>query len=84
METIDGGGLYVSGNIHGAEVEWLIDTGCNLTLLSETAYHRIPVARRPILKPYYYSLSAANGDPLKALGKANFQMEIGGRIVTTQ
>ena len=71
----------MNGSIQGARVDWLVDTGCNLTLLSDKAYHRIPVAKRPLLKPYHFSLSLANGEPLKAIGKANFQLEMGGRTV---
>ena len=78
---MDSEGLYVKGNIQGAEIEWLVDTGCNLTLLSYEAYHRIPLAKRPLLQPYYNSLSLADRTPLKVLGEAEFQIELGGKLV---
>ena len=73
--------MYIRGNIHGAEVEWLVDTGCNPTLLSYDAYHRIPLVKRPILQPYLSTLSLADGTPLKVSGKAEFQIEMGGKLV---
>ena len=73
--------MYIRGNIQGAEIEWLVDTGCNLTLLSYDAYHRIPLVKRPILQPYRSSLNLADGAPLKVLGKAEFQIDMGGRMV---
>ena len=62
-------------------MEWLVDTGCNLTLLSESAYHEIPIAKRPILEPYLYPISLANGAPLRVIGRAYFELEVGGRMV---
>jgi hypothetical protein len=71
----------MEGNLYGVTVSWLVDTGCNTTILSETSYFQIPARRRPLLKPYESCLRMADGAPLTVLGQAEFDMVIGGRRV---
>ena len=72
----------MEGDLYGVTVLWLVDTGCNTTILSEASYFQIPAHRRPMLKPYESCLRMADGAPLTVLGQANFAMVIGGKRVT--
>jgi len=80
--TANGGGLYVQGGVQGTELEWLVDTGCDFTILSGEAYYRIPTDKRPMLAPYHSHLGQADGAPMKVYGKADFQLDVGGNAFT--
>ena len=41
--------LYVTGEVKGIEIEWLLDTGCSLSLISVEVYNSIPEEVRPKL-----------------------------------
>ena len=71
-------GIYVPVEVCGIHTEWLLDTGCNVTLLSEEMYHRIPKPDRPQLKHHASSLRVADGSPLTVLGEATFPLTVGG------
>ena len=70
-------GLYVSGSLLGEEVEWLIDTGCNVTILSADVFNRIPVHRRPKLHKSEQRLGQADGTPLDVVGEIVVTLMIG-------
>lgn len=56
-------------------MEFTADTGAARTILSEKMYQRIPRSRRPQLINAT-CLTSVNGDPLKVLGKANFEIQL--------
>ena len=69
--------LFLPGSVYGQPVDWLVDTGCNETLLSTGTYYQIPEHQRPKLMPYYRILTQAGGEPLPALGTAEITVTIG-------
>jgi len=71
-------GIYVKGRTCNVSMEWLIDTGSNVTIISEKVFCTIPTADRPVLKPFGETLSTADGSPLGVLGEATFPIHVGG------
>ena len=69
--------LFVSGSAFGRNMDWLIDTGCSVTLLSTKVYYDIPAHERPKLSPYDRLLTQASGAPLQVLGTAPMTVKIG-------
>lgn len=69
-------GIYIKGKIQGMKVMFTVDTGAIRTVLSDRAYRNIPEDVRPHLEKSYM-LTSVNGQPLKEMGKAKFQFELG-------
>ena len=69
--------LFVNGSAFGRDLDWLIDTGCSVTLMSTKVYYDIPASMRPKLSPYDRLLTQASGTPLQVLGTAPMTIKIG-------
>lgn len=69
-------GIYVPGTVQWIKVEFTADTGAARTILSDRFYLRLPRDKRPELTETM-SLVAVNGDALKVIGKAMFQIQLG-------
>ena len=63
------GGMYVNGSIGGQPMEWLIDTGCNVAIMSQKVYARIPIQEWQKLSPCEIILTQANGESLNVAGQ---------------
>ena len=70
-------GIYISGSLLGEDVEWLIDTGCNVTILSAEVFYRIPVHKRPKLYKSTQKLGQADGTPLDVVGEVEITFKLG-------
>ena len=64
------------------EVEWLIDTGCGLSLISEEVYKRIPEGNRPVLEENEIPMKTADGSWLPDLGKTHISVRVDKREYT--
>ncbi|CAC5418223.1 unnamed protein product [Mytilus coruscus] len=69
-------GVYIKGSIEHTNVVFTADTGATITVISTKVFKKIPHANRPELQKSN-SLASANGQPLKELGKANFELKLG-------
>ena len=69
--------LFVPGSACGKDLEWLIDTGCSVTLMSTKVYQGISANQRPKLRSYTGLLSQASGTPMKVLGTAQMTIRVG-------
>ena len=69
-------GIYIKGNINGIPTILTVDTGAARTVLSEDVYLRIPEENRPHLVQSSL-LIGADGNPLRELGIANFNVKLG-------
>ena len=58
-------------------MDWLIDTGCSVTILSADTYYRIPVHKRPKLYKSVQRLGQADGTPLEVIGEIDVAFNIG-------
>ncbi|CAC5386997.1 unnamed protein product [Mytilus coruscus] len=68
-------GVYIKGSIENTNVVFTADTGATRTVISTKVFKKIPRANRPELQKSN-SLASANGQPLKELGKANFELKL--------
>ena len=81
IRTIHGTGLYVRGQAETCDLDWLVDTGCSITILSDKLYFSIPSEDRPELSPHDKELVSADGTPLTILGEGIFNITVGQRTV---
>ena len=65
--------LYVTEEVGDVELEWLLDTGCSLSLISTDVYKRIPEAVRPRLDVNDVDMATADGSRLSDLGKVHLK-----------
>ena len=77
MRSSGSDSLFVTGSAFGRDLDWLIDTGCSVTLLSTRVYYDIPASKRPKLSPYNSLLTQAGGTPLSVLGTAPMTVKVG-------
>ena len=77
-----GSGLYISGQAESKNVDWLVDTGCSVTILSEKIFHKIHPDDRPELHPPSKQLLSADGSPMKVLGESMFNISVGHKTVS--
>ena len=54
-------GLFLTGNVHGLNIKFLIDTGATLSILHPDKYYEIPESHRPPLQPYPLKLCMGDG-----------------------
>ena len=71
------GGMCVAGSIYGRGMEWLVDTGCDVALLSSKVYYEIPSHLKPKLSQSDIELVQADGTPLETLGRAPMTFCVG-------
>ena len=69
--------LFLPGSALGRDIDWLVDTGCSVTVISTRVFKEIPSHQRPKLRPYTRTLNQAGGDPLQVLGMADMTIKIG-------
>ena len=68
--------LYITGKVQGIEVEWLLDTGCSLSIISAEVYQRIPEECRPKLEKNPVPMRTADGSTLADLGVVQMKVWI--------
>ena len=69
-------GMYVRGKIGDMEIEMLIDSGANISIVDYQVYQNMP-GRKPKLRSYGIPMVTADGTPMKVYGCADFAFEIG-------
>ncbi|XP_071144097.1 uncharacterized protein [Mytilus edulis] len=69
-------GVYIQGSIEGIDVTFTADTGATRTVISTKTFRKILSSKRPKLQKSS-SLASADGQPLKELGKAVFNLTLG-------
>jgi transposase InsO family protein len=72
---------YVKITTQGVPISWLYDTGAQLTVISLTAFRKIPVENRPQKLPVLRQLTSASSDNLKVLGVYNLSLNVFGKII---
>ena len=68
--------MYVTGKVKNVEIEWLIDTGCSLSLISTEVYERMSIENRPALERNEVSMKTADGSSLQDEGRINLRVRI--------
>ena len=70
--------LYVTGKIGDMEVEWLLDSGCTLSLIFLEMYRRILEDKRPVLEENDVEMRTVDGSLLPDHGEVQLNMTISG------
>jgi hypothetical protein len=70
-------GMYVKGTMGEKNVEMLIDSGANISIVNYETYMDLNDSEKPSLKRYGIPMVTADGTPMKVYGCANFRFEIG-------
>ncbi|PIK38532.1 Retrovirus-related Pol polyprotein from transposon [Apostichopus japonicus] len=73
-----GKGLYVRGNLAGVPLDFLVDTGADITIVRPEIYQKLSGSNRPELEEVFVEMRVADGRPLVFQGKGMFQLEING------
>ena len=68
--------LYVTGKIWDTEVEWLLDSGCSLSLISLEVYKRIPEGKQLVLEENKVEKRTAYGSLLPDYRKVHLSVTI--------
>ena len=70
---------YVKGLVEGVDVTVLIDSGSNVSLISEEFRMSIPALRKHVLNTQYMYARAVNGQLLDTLGPVALPINLGGK-----
>ena len=70
---------YVKGLVEGVDVTVLIDSGSNVSLISEEFRMSIPALRKRVLNTQYSFARAVNGHLLDTLGTVTLPIRLGGK-----
>ena len=76
-------GMYVKGLIREANVDMLIDSGANISIVDYGVYMHMERGK-PDLRRYGTPMVTADGTPMKVYGCADFELEIGDEICKYQ
>ena len=72
----------MSGQVETMTVDWLVDTGCSITILSSHVFFKIHPDDRPELCGPNRDLVSADSSPLKVSGEAKFNITVGQKTVS--
>ena len=78
LGSVGAKGLYVSGELEGVEVKFLVDTGADLTVIRTSLYERLSEGRDLGLEEVSLDMAVADGRPLPFEGRGTFQLKVGG------
>jgi len=70
-------GLYIATHVNQQRIPMLIDTGCNVSIISHDIYQQLPADKRPRIQACDTQLELANSAPMKVYGLANMTVCIG-------
>ena len=82
IRVIEGKGLFVPGTACGQNLNWFVDTGCSITILSKKIFDLIPNSQRPTLTSFDTPLKSANDRLIESFGQAEFSIHLGDQQVT--
>ena len=66
----------MTGRDGEVEVEWLLDSGCTLSLISVDVFWRIPAAVRPELEENEFKIRTADGSLLFHYGRVHLRIRV--------
>ena len=67
-------------DIGGVQVDFLVDTGAVVSLISEELFELIQQEGEIVLNSYYCNIAAVDGSPLKVRGKIELEIKLGKRL----
>ena len=79
MRIVKGDGFYIHGQVENINVDWLVDTGCTITILSKERFLALKEEDRPTLVPYSRELRSVDDSAIEVLGATIFNVGIGNK-----
>ncbi|CAC5419814.1 unnamed protein product [Mytilus coruscus] len=76
------GGMYIPGKFQGTNVQCLVDTGANVTILNSKVYDSLSDGNKVVLRPTQTNMKLADGKPVKVRGIGKMNVDIGKTLVT--
>ena len=73
--------FFKTGNVHGLNIKFSVDTGATLSILHPDKYYSIPDRHRPPLEPYKLKLRMGDGALRSTLGCAVIPMVFNGQLL---
>ncbi len=77
-------GFYTRGVVSGVGLDFLVDCGSTMTILSSKVYNRMDPETTPRLRPWTNSISGVGGTNIPVLGFADMTIAIEGRSFTNK
>ena len=74
--------LYVSGSVEGQKVRFLVDTGAEVSVISQETLQRLPTTVRQRFESNKRKLVTASGEEVEALGPVLCSISVQNRTVT--
>ena len=74
--TGKGEGLFVKCSLYGTDVNFLVDTGANATILHPEKFYSIPAEERPELQTFGGRLRMADGQLIPVIGRAKVSFQV--------
>ena len=71
-------GIFTQGQVGGIPINFLLDTGAAVTVMSMTTYERIPQNRRPALRQTHTKISGVGGTSVHVAGSAEMTLVFDG------
>ncbi len=76
-------GVYIKGAVNNTPVTFTTDTGATRTIISDRIYNKLdPVNKPSLIKTA--CLTGAGGQPLREMGKATFNVQLGPITLTRE
>ena len=77
------GGYRISGKVNGVSASFLVDTGASVTLIRDDIWRQTQIASNRLEPWTGRRLLGADGSPLQIHGRAEAELDLGGRLFTT-
>ena len=68
-----GDGFYIEGKAESLNVDWLVDSGCTITILSTKRFSALSEDEKPTLEPYMKELKSVDEKPIHVLGQTKIE-----------
>ena len=74
--------LYINGNVEGQKVRFLVDTGAEVSVISQETLQRLPTTVRQRFESSKRKLVTASGEEVEALGPVLCSISVQNRTIT--
>jgi hypothetical protein len=70
-------GMYVHGRLGQLNIDMLIDSGANISIVNHDVYMSLEAGSKPPLRRYETPMVTADGTPMLVYGSAEFSLQVG-------
>ena len=72
--------MFIAGKAETLPIEWLVDTGCTITILNIRSFNALHPDEQPQLSHYPGSLISVDGSSIEVQGQAMMNIQIGSKL----